>query len=135
MIDIENIVFNQLATALRAAYGQTFFVAGEYVRAPASLPAVTIEEKANSVYRRSQDSSGDENHARIMYEVNVYSNKPVGKKAQCKEILSLIDNEFRALGFIREMRNSIPNLEDATIYRLVARYTAVVSKDNKIYRR
>ena len=135
MIDIENQVFNLIALKVRSEHGSDLFVAGEYVRVPASFPAVTIEERANSVYVRSQDSGSLENHARVMYEINVYSNKTVGKKRQCKDILSTIDDEFKSLGFTREMSNSILNLEDATIYRMVARYTAVVSKDHRIYRR
>ena len=35
----------------------------------------------------------------------------------------------------QEFKEPIPNLEDATIYRMVGRYTAVVSTDKEIYRR
>ena len=49
--------------------------------------------------------------------------------------MSVIDSEFARLGFMRIMYNPIPNELDATIYRLVARYRAVVSKDKVIYRR
>jgi len=33
------------------------------------------------------------------------------------------------------LKEPIPNIEDATIYRMVGRYTAVVSTDKVIYRR
>jgi len=39
------------------------------------------------------------------------------------------------LGFTRTLKESIPNLENATIYRMIGRYTAVVSADERIYRR
>ena len=134
MIDIENEVFTRIATRLRNEFNP-ISVYGEYVKSPASFPAVCIEEKANSVYQRTQDSANVENHALVMYEVNVYSNKKTGKKSQCKEIFKIIDNEFQKLGFTRTLKESIPNLENATIYRMIGRYTAVVSADERIYRR
>ena len=134
MIDIENEVFTRIATRLRNEFNP-ISVYGEYVKSPASFPAVCIEEKANSVYQRTQDSANVENHALVMYEVNVYSNKKTGKKSQCKEIFKIIDNEFQKLGFTRTLKEPIPNLENGTIYRMIGRYTAVVSADERIYRR
>ena len=90
---------------------------------------------SNTTYDRTQSSGGLENHASVMYEVNVYSNKTSGKKSECKAIATLIDNELAALGFSRTMLQPIPNMDDATIYRMTGRYTAVISKDNKLYRR
>ena len=76
-----------------------------------------------------------ENHVSVLYEVNIYSNKKVGKKAECREIAALIDERMLALGFTRKMLQPIPNLDDATIYRMVGRYSAIVSKNKVIYRR
>lgn len=134
MIDIENEVFTQIATKLREEFNG-ISVYGEYTKAPAKFPAVSIEEKANTVYQRTQDSGNIENHASLMYEVNVYSNKKTGKKSECKDIFSVIDDEFSAMGFTRILKDTIPNLEDATIYRMIGRYTAIVSKENEIFRR
>lgn len=134
MIDIENEVFTQIATKLREEFNG-ISVYGEYTKAPAKFPAVSIEEKANTVYQRTQDSGNIENHASLMYEVNVYSNKKTGKKSECKDIFSVIDDEFSAMGFTRILKDTIPNLEDATIYRMIGRYTAIVSKENEIIRR
>lgn len=134
MIDIENEVYNTIAEALREKF-DPISVYGEYVKAPANFPAVMIEEKSNSALVRTQDSGSLENHASLMYEVNVYSNKQVGKKSECKAIFALIDTEFQKLGFTRTTKEPIPNLDDATIYRMVGRYTAVVSTGKTIYRR
>ena len=70
-----------------------------------------------------------------MYEVNVYSNKQVGKKTECKDLFKVIDNEFKEMGFTRILKEPVPNLENATIYRMIGRYTAVSSADGKIFRR
>ena len=134
MIDIESEVFSTIATALRTEY-EKISVYGEYVKSPAIFPAVMIEEKSNSAFVKTQDSGSVENHASLMYEVNVYSNKQTGKKSECKAIFALIDTEFQKLGFTRTTKKPIPNLDDATIYRMVGRYTAVVSTNKTIYRR
>ena len=134
MIDIENQIFGKISTALRAEFNP-IFVSGELVKAPATFPAVYIEEKANSAYQRTQDSGSLENHVSLMYEINVYSNKQVGKKSECKAIFTVIDNEFQKMGFTRIMKEPVANLEDGTIYRMVGRYTAVVSVGGIIYRR
>jgi len=96
---------------------------------------VTIIEQDNYVYERSQTGGDIENHAGVMYEINIYSNLKSGKKSQCKGIAALIDKEMGRMGFTRTMLNSIPNEGDATIYRMIGRYKAVVSADLKIYRR
>ena len=132
MIDIENIVFSSIAGVLRAEYPD-IFVSGEFTDLPAKFPAVTIVESDNSIVQRMR-TTNIENAANVMYEVNVYSNKIGYKKSEAKEILSTIDEEFSRLGFARTMCNPVANLQDATIYRIVARYEAAVDKNFWIYR-
>lgn len=134
MIDIEIEVFDLVSTKIREEIPD-IFISGEYVKSPPSFPASTLMEMDNSTNTTTQTSSENENHTNVMYEVNVYSNKKVGKKSECKKIISLIDKEMTAIGFTRTMLQPIPNMDDATIYRMTARYKAVVSKDKVIYRR
>lgn len=129
MIDIENLIFNRIATILRSNYSP-ISVYGEFVRAPAIFPCVTIEEKDNFTYERTQTDT--ENHVSVMYEVNVYSNLTKRKKSQCKAIFGLIDNEMQLMGFTRVMVDTFP---DEDIYRMIGRFRAVVSNGHKIYRR
>ena len=134
MIDIENIVFNTVATKVRDVYPD-IFMTGEYVNSPPDFPAVSLVEADNSTRTETIDSGSGECHANVMYEVNVYSNKTVGKKSECKEIIALIDKEMLALGFARVTLTPVPNMNDSTIYRMVGRYRAAVSSNNTIYRR
>lgn len=134
MIDIENEIFDTVSTVVRTEYPD-IFMTGEYVKSPPSFPCVSLIEIDNQSYRKTRDTASNENHAQIVYETNVYSNKTSGKKAECKAIISLIDSELEKLGFTRTLSNTIPNEDDATIYRMVARYRAIVSKNNTIYRR
>ena len=131
MIDIENDVFNAVATALRTAHSG-IQVYGEYVESPAKFPAVTIVEADNRILERMRTTS-IENAASVMYEINVYSNKSVGKKAEAKAIATTADNVMSSIGFTRTFREQVPNMKDATIYRIVCRYEAVIDKDLWIY--
>lgn len=134
MINIEEELFSNVATRVRNEYPDIYMV-GEYVKSPPSFPCVSLIEMDNSVYTKTQTSDGDENHSQVMYELNVYSNRLRAKKAECKKITALIDSVMLEYGFTRTMLQPIPNMDDATIYRMLARYTAVVSKEKEIYRR
>ena len=134
MINVENEIFDIVSKAVRENCPSAF-ISSEYIRTPSKFPFVSLIEMSNTAYDRTQTNGSLENHASLMYEVNIYSNKTSGKKSECKAIASLIDNELAALGFSRTMLQPIPNMDDATIYRMTGRYTAVVSKDKKLYRR
>lgn len=130
MIDIEPTIFNIVATALRAEFDDVF-VSGENIAAPPSFPAVSIAEQDNSVYTRTMDLAGNENHAQLMYEVNVYSNLTAGRKSQCKMIMTAIDDEMNKVGFGRISCSPTPNI-NPEIYRMTARYRAVADKNKHI---
>ena len=134
MINVENEIFNIIATAVRDKYPDAYVV-GEYVKTSSRFPCISVVEIDNSAYDKTQSSDSLENHADLTYEVNIYSNKSSGKKSECKEIASLIDDEFATLGFSRTMLQPIPNVDDATIYRMLGRYKGVISKDKIVYRR
>lgn len=125
MIDIENQVFNYVANALRAEYGNSISIYGEYVEVPEQFPSVTLVEDDNaSIPSVMTLTRSPERAASLMYTANVYSNLQSGKKAQAKEILDLLDSKMIELGFTRSMRTQLPNV-DRTIYRVTARYTKI----------
>lgn len=134
MIDIENEVFTTVATALRVEF-DGIYVAGEYVAQPDAFPAVFIIEMDNTVYRGGIDSGRIENFADVMYQVDVYSNKSRGRKAQAKAIAAKVDEQFSRMGFVRTFLNPVPNMHDATIFRMTARYQGRVDTDKNVYGR
>lgn len=133
MIDIENEIFAEVADYVDSKKPNVWLTS-EYVKTPPAFPAASIVEVDNTTYRKTQTGSNSENHAMVMYEVNVYSNKKDGKKAECREVMAAIDTRFLQLGFTRVMMDTVQNLDDATIYRMVSRYRAVISADHIIYR-
>ena len=133
MIDIENEIFTEIANAVEGRMPKAS-LSSEYVKAPPKFPHASVVEVDNSVLLRTRSSGSNENHVTVMYEVNVYSNKKVGNKTECRKLFEIIDDRFIQMGFTRTMMNVIPDLYDATIYRMVGRYQAVVSKNHTIYR-
>ena len=129
MIDIESDVFDTVATELRSKHAG-IFVAGEYVDTPAKFPAVTIVEADNRIFERMRTRKV-ENAVHVMYEVQVFSNKASGKRAEAKSITDTVDQVFESCGFTRTMRSQVANLKDATIYRIVCRYEAIVGENGE----
>ena len=134
MIDMETEIFNEISVRTREQYPD-IFMTGEYVKTPPSFPCVSLVEVDNATFRNSLTTEGKENHVAVMYELNVYSNRTNGKKAECKEITNFIDEILTGLNFTRTMLEPVPNQDGATIYRMLGRYRAVVSKNKTIYRR
>ena len=134
MIDIENELYTVIATKLRSDFTGITIYSSESTTIEETFPVVTIIEQNNSIRQSTATTDDYENHADLMYQVDVYSNKVSGKKSECKKIMKVIDDIFHSFNFKRTMMQPIPNLADRTIYRLTATYTAVVSKEKIIYR-
>ncbi len=122
MIDCENEVYTRIAKVLREKF-PGINIAGEYVQAPSEFSHVSITQSDNSAV--SERMTGNAEMAQVMFEINVYSNKAEGKKTECKAIMKIIDDVLFSMNFKRQALTPVPNLEDATIYRLVARYRAM----------
>ena len=136
MIDIENEIFTELAQALRAefpALSEPGNVTSVYVKAPSRFPHVSITESDNYMTRSRLDNGLVEKYSTLMYEVNVYSNRTSGKKAEAKEIMYFLDKLLYEHNFVRLSYSPVPNMEDATIYRIVARYSVETDGKN-LYR-
>ena len=131
MIDVESKVFQACADAFRAAYPNGF-IAGEYVSQPPKFPAVMVVEMDNNVDERALDNGNVENAVNVMYQVDVYSNRNTGKKAQAKAIIALIDNVLAQYRFVRTFCNPVQNFNDATIYRMTARYRRRITDQDNI---
>ena len=134
MIDMETEIFNEVSERVREQYSD-IFMTGEYVKTPPSFPCISLVEVDNATFRNSQTTEGQENHVAVMYELNVYSNRTKGKKAECKELAGFVDEILMGLNFTRIMLEPVPNQDNATIYRMLGRYRAVIGKTNTIFRR
>lgn len=134
MIDIESEVFSRIKSAVTAEF-ENANIASEYISVIKRFPCVFVYESDNYTKEDTATSSTSENHANLMYTAEVYSNKMGTKKSECKRIMEIVDREMNAMGFIRTSMQPIPNQFDSAVYRIVARYRAVASKEKIIYRR
>ena len=131
MIDIENKIYSPIRTALVNAY-EGIFVTSEPTATSAKFPAVSIVQQDNYMSINRLDNSGTEQFATVMFQVDVYSNKASGRKAQCKEIMGVIDTMLYQLNFTRLSLTPIPMANEG-YYRLSARYRAETDGTN-LYR-
>lgn len=127
MITIENKVVDAIVTELATAY-PTAKVGSEYTRTVSEFPYVEVVEMDNSVLQRASYLSKIEVMAQLTYEINIFSNKKAGRKAECKAIAEIVDGVMESLGFYRIMLNQVLNYEDATIYRMVGRWQKIQAK-------
>lgn len=133
MIDIESYVFSKVKEEALKEFPKLSMKAEE-IRVPSEFPCASLEETDNYCYDKTVDSSSTENHAEVVYELSVYSNKASGKKTECKKIFSFIDELLLGMGFMRTMKRPQP-IEDTSVYRLFGRYRGVADKEKNIYRR
>lgn len=126
MTDIESTVFQRIYDAVIKEF-PTANIVSEDTENPASFPTVAIVEQDNTVYEKTIDSSGLENHSKLMYTVNVYTNNSSKRKSEAKKIMSIADMAMQDMLFRRIMLSPAPNI-DRSVYRLMARYTAIVGQ-------
>ena len=131
MIDVENMLF----TEVKAAQSKNVKCGSQYTREQSEFPYMTLEVKDNTVYERFINSKQVENAADIMVEVNAYSNSLKGKKEEAKKIIKTADIVLGGKGLVRVFCQPTPNLEDATVFRMTARYRAIVDENLNFYRR
>lgn len=133
MIDVESQIYTLVRNAIVAEYPDAK-ISSTLDLSPSEFPSVSIEEIGNTSLESTITSTSNENHATISYEINVWSIKTAGRKAEAKAILAIADTLLLDLNFIRTNTNPV-QIDDGTKYRLIARYSAVVDKNETIYRR
>lgn len=126
MICAENMVYTAIYDAV-IAYDPTADVDSVYVEVPAAFPHVSCVEVDNATYKLTSDLDRRENHARVLYQIDIYSNKLKTAKSECKAILAVVDETMLGLGFTRISASQLPNV-DRSLYRMTARYEAVVGE-------
>lgn len=133
MNDIESAVFTAIAGSLRKQF-TGISISSEYEKSPSKFPYVCITEQDNYSSIDHSDTGDEKEYSTVMYEISVYSNKSSGKKSECRKIATVADSIFQRLNFRRISLTPVPNMENATIYRLVGRYRAETDGKN-LYRR
>lgn len=129
MIDKENEIFSRLSAVLKLKYPK-LSITSEYTAVPPSFPHVCIEQVDSKHSKGLQTTNKQTEYIDFTIEVNAYSNKRVGKKSECKGIISVIDDEMFLMNMTRVALIPVPNLEDTRIYRLTGLYKGQADENN-----
>lgn len=121
MIDIEKLVYTNVRNALKA-FNSHISVSGTYIDVPSNLPHVSVEETDSYTPAEMLSTTDREYAANLTYTVNIYTNTATAK-SYAKEIAAVVNDTFRDMGFVRAMKQELPNI-DRTIYRLILRFQA-----------
>ena len=123
MIDNEQLVYDSVSTALRAAFDGIFIIGVEMTDTPPQFPAVSIVQLNSSVNGRYSTFQKVDNVVEEEYKFDICSNLEDQKDAkhQTKEIFAVIDGVMSELFYIRSFSQPIPNA-DSKFTRHVARY-------------
>ena len=132
MIDISNEIYTDLVNAL-AIFDSSIETSSVYQNVPSKYPFVSFEEIDNSIYENGMDCCEIENFVNVDYEINIYTQNPQ-KKSKGDKIANVVDTLMKSKGFIRRTKNAFQDTNETT-YRIVMRYSGVVSQDHTIYRR
>ena len=132
MINNASEIFDRITTALKSS-DSAVKTSSVYVNAPSSYPFVSIELIEDSVYELGVDSGDIENFANMTYELNVYT-KGDTRMSKAYKLLGVADDLLKSIGFTRIIIQPMQD-QNETLYRIIARYEAVVGKDLKVYRR
>lgn len=124
MIDNENLVYEEVSTALRAKLEKIFIIGVEITDVPPQFPAVSIVQKNSEANKKYSTFDSVENVASEEYEISIHSNLESEKEAkqETKKILGIINGVMTDLFYIRSFCQPIPNA-DRKYSRLIARYT------------
>lgn len=129
IVNIFNEVFTKVKTELAPIKVLSHYPEGDVV-----FPCVVMEELGTTNYDGTSDTSG-EKYNMITIEVNIFT-VTSEKVTMAKSIRDDVDNVLGDFyGMNRDYAGTIPSFLDNNIYRYVLRYSCVVDKDKKLYRR
>ena len=136
MIDIESKIIDTIFTAVTTSYPNADITTG-FDEKTAIFPCVVVQEIDNESFRRTITDDCAENHARLTYEVSVYTDNANKAKTEGKAILGIVDTALQGLKFRRIRKNQPLNI-NRTLFRQYGRWDVIVGKpivdgENTIY--
>ena len=137
MIDVFQLqkeLQTSIFTPVHEAYPECAML-NAFVSAPPKFPCVVIVLSDNGTTSSMRDSSGDDNFHDITLTIDVYSNLVTGKKTQTEAIMNMVRGVLLPMNFRQISCRPASNLNDATVYRLTATFTATVDNNNTFYYR
>lgn len=132
--DVEQIIYNGCKNYVGS--GVNFYISIEAL--PRRFPLVLLYESSNTPYLAGVDSSRREKYAVLEYTAEVFTNDAAGKKKRCRTIMARVCEYFcgeEGLGFTRTFCKPVLNTAEPNIYRMTARFEAVLDRRGTLYRK
>lgn len=135
MIDIENATFTNVYEALNSNGYEGIKMYSSLANEPAKFPCVYMTMMDS--YTTSQDSSRTERLIDITFDISVFSASTMGKKAEAKAIMAVIDDAMRLDGFKRTYSQplDVSDKNNTSLCQLLNRYEAQVDDRGFIHSR
>ena len=128
--EIQTLVFN----GVLADY-ENCVITNATIAAPSKFPCLGVVLSDNGTTQSMRDSSGEDNYHDITIRVDVWSNLTNGKQAEAEGIMNIVRGVVLPLNFRQVSCRPTSDINNATVYRLTAEFTATVDADNNIYYR
>lgn len=124
MIDIENLVIDTVINGVHAVYSDLPVSKG-FIEENANFPCIVIREMGNVPMQGTNTDDCAENYSRLIYRVDVFSDKAGTARSECRELLNLVDGIMQSMKFRRIHMNEPLNIK-RTIFQQYARYEVIV---------
>ena len=126
-------IFNEVLSVVKT-HVSPIKVLSHYPETTPEFPCVIMEEGSNTANFGTTDTSGEKFNNQT-FEINIFtigSEKVSTAKGIRNKVDSIMSDQY---GMNRDYSGTIPSFLDNNIYRWVLRYSCVVDKDKKLYRR
>ena len=131
VVDYEAEIYDAVSSAAKEQFPE-LKTASWAAAIPASFPFAHIVQTEDYDYSPSLTSSHANEARHLTFEVNVYSDKASGRKAEAKSISLFIAQVFKALGFVQTLGGrplDLTDTRDRAIARYMSRYEGLVHND------
>lgn len=129
MIDIENEIYTTIKTTITSAS-----VEKDSPEVINQQPIIVFSQEENTSYEETVDSSGEQ-HNDLDFKIEIYTQGD-SKRSVSKSLQQSIDAIMSGTYNMRRIfSQEVPNFMDRRIYRYILKYSCVVDKNGKIYRR
>jgi len=116
-------IFNEVYKAVIAEFPNAD-LATHYVNQPANFPHVQLWIESDTTSRSDLNLSGDECFSNAVIHFEWFDNLLDGVGiTNVKRMVAITDSIMRHKGYRRTYYAPVPNYQDATIYREIARYS------------
>ena len=116
--------WNKVYTALKKSVSEKCTDSGtSSIRTPSDFPYMSVVQLNNGT--TADDLENEENAITSIFEITVFSNK---NQTEPRNIMSLVCEEMRKMGYRRTGPFSPANVSDVNVYRVIYRFSRIIGE-------